>query len=144
MFKARIKYTDEIIEAEDLKVIENIRSLEFACVDKNCNIPLIPSSFQEDNKKRPFFKKFKNQEHSPKCSYSKYMQFLEIGKTRRLTELEFEKLEYPSQLVMTQPKPKEMTPQLLMFYLNLNLLPQKKSRTVSSQTLLIQIERFHP
>lgn len=107
MFKARKKYTDEIIEAEDLKVIENVRSLEFACVDKNCNIPLIPSSFQENNKKRPFFKKYPNQEHSPKCSYSKYLQFLEIGKTRRLTELEFEKLEYPSQLIMAQPKQKE-------------------------------------
>ncbi len=107
MFKARIQHTDEIIEAEDLKVIENVRSLEFACVDKNCNIPLIASSFQENNKKRPFFKKYPNQEHTPKCSYSKYLQFLEIGKTRRLTELEFEKLEYPSQLIMTQPKPKE-------------------------------------
>lgn len=107
MFTARIKYSDEIVEAEDLKVIENVRNLEFACVDKNCNIPLIPSSFLEKNKKRPFFKKFPNLEHSAKCAYSKYLQFLEIGKTRKLTELEFEKLEYPSQLVMVQLKPKE-------------------------------------
>lgn len=108
MFTARIKYTDEIIEADELKVLENVQSLEFACVDKNCNIPLIPSSYKENNKKRPFFKKYKNQEHSPKCSYSKYLHFLEIGKTRRLTELEFEKLEYPSQLVISQPKTREM------------------------------------
>lgn len=104
MFTARIKYTDEIIEAEELKVLENAKGIEFVCVDKNCSIPLIPSSFQEDNKKRPFFKKYPNQDHKPKCSYSKYLKFLEIGKTRRLTELEFEKLEYPSQLIMAQPK----------------------------------------
>lgn len=108
MFTARIKYTDEIIEADELKVMENVQSLEFACVDKNCNIPLIPSSYKENNKKRPFFKKYKNQEHSTKCSYSKYLHFLEIGKTRKLTELEFEKLEYPSQLVISQPKIREM------------------------------------
>ncbi len=107
MFTARIKCTDEIIEAEDLKVLENVQSLEFACVDKSCNIPLIASSYKEKNKKRPFFKKYKNQEHSNKCSYSTYLRFLEIGKTRRLTELEFEKLEYPSQLVISQPKTKE-------------------------------------
>jgi hypothetical protein len=108
MFSARLKDTDEIIEAEELKVLKNIKSLEFACVDKNCNIPLIPSSYNENNKKRPFFKKYKNQEHSPKCSYSKYLQFLQIGKTRRLTDIEFEKLEYPSQLIISQPKLKEM------------------------------------
>lgn len=108
MFKARIKNTDEIIEADELKVLENVQSLEFSCVDKNCNIPLIPSSYKENNKKRPFFKKYKNQEHSSKCSYSKYLHFLEIGKNRRLTELEFEKLEYPSQLVISQPKTREM------------------------------------
>lgn len=87
MFKARINNTDEIIEAEDLKVLD-AKTFEFVCVDKNCNIPLIPSSFKENNKRRPFFKKYKNQEHSTKCSYSKYLHFLEIGKTRRLTELE--------------------------------------------------------
>ena len=107
MFKARIKNTDDVIESEDLKVLEDVRSIEFVCVDKNCNIPLIPSSYQEKNKRRPFFKKYKNQQHSNKCSYNKYLHFLEIGKTRRLTELEFEKLEYPSQLIINQPKPKE-------------------------------------
>lgn len=107
MFKARIRNTDNIVEADDLKVIENVQGIDFVCVDKKCNIPVIPSSFKENNKKRPFFKKYKNQDHSNTCSYSSYLYFIEIGKTRRLTELEFEKLDYPSQLFISVPKSRE-------------------------------------
>lgn len=107
MYKARIKNTNKIIEAEDLKVLENVRQMEFVCVDENCGITLIPRSYGEQNKKRPHFKKKNKQEHSKNCSYGSFLHLLDIGKKRKLTDIEFEKLEYPSQLVINVPKSKE-------------------------------------
>lgn len=107
MYKAKNKKTNEIIEADELKVINNVSDINFVCVDDKCAIPLIACSFQETNKKRPYFKKHSNQEHTDSCSYSEYLKLLEVGKTRRLTDLEFEKLDYPSKLVFSLPKVKD-------------------------------------
>ncbi|PKR81771.1 hypothetical protein CW751_00065 [Brumimicrobium salinarum] len=107
MYKAKNKKTNEVIEADELKVINNVSSIDFVCVDDKCAIPLIACSFQETNKKRPYFKKHSNQEHTDSCSYSEYLKLLEVGKTRRLTDLEFEKLDYPSKLVFSLPKVKD-------------------------------------
>lgn len=102
MFQARRKDNGIIVEAEELKVITNVGEIEFYCVSPECGIDLIPCSYGVNNKKRPFFKKYHNKEHSEDCSYSTYLKFQKIGKKRKLTEIEFEKLKYPSKLVVVK------------------------------------------
>lgn len=108
MFQARRKDNNEIILADDLKVIDNVSDLEFVCIDPNCAIDLIACSFGEHNKKRPFFKKHKNSEHNASCAYGKYLLLLEHGKKRALTTEELEDMDYPSQLVMPAKKAQEI------------------------------------
>ncbi len=104
MHKARIKGTDKFVEAEDLKVMSNVAETEFICVDENCGISLIPCSYGQDNKVRPYFKKARGVEHKSDCEYSKLLEFLKIGKKQRITDEELSMFEYPAKLV---ERPKE-------------------------------------
>ncbi|PHR46499.1 MAG: hypothetical protein COA32_10165 [Fluviicola sp.] len=104
MYKARIRKTQKIVEAEDLKVIPEVNELDFACVDKDCDIDLIPCSYGKFNKVRPYFKKNKGVEHSSNCEYSKLLKYLNIGKNRQITDDEFSRFDYPSKLIEKQKK----------------------------------------
>lgn len=109
MFQARRVDNNEIIDSEDLKALENPSDIHFVCVDPQCSIDLIPCSFGDNNKRRPFFKKRKKQDHSSKCDYSSYLKYLEVGSKRALTELELEKMDYPSRLMVAKPYEQKST-----------------------------------
>jgi len=103
MFQARRTDTSAVIESEELKVISKPTEINFVCVDPQCAIELIPCSYGDVNKRRPFFKKRKKTDHSAACDYSSYLNYLEVGKTRSLTSIELEKMDYPSRLVIHNP-----------------------------------------
>lgn len=103
MNQARYKDTDELIDAEDLRNINNPKSIDFVCAGKNCEVPVYPCSFLPQNKPRPYFK-IRGFEHSTDCNYSSFLDYLKIGYKGRLTTSDLVKMDFPSKLrVLKKP-----------------------------------------
>ena len=99
MNQARDRKTNEIIEAEELKLIHLTDISDYECIDENCKIQLIPCSYKPSNKNRPYFKSPKNINHSDNCRFSEFLKLLEQGHKRKLELTEFENMPYPSRLI---------------------------------------------
>ncbi len=97
MNQAKFKDSRELIDAEDLRNIDNPKNIEFICAGDNCGVPVIPCSFKRENKPRPYFK-IRNIEHSSECTYSSFLDFLKLGYTGRLSHSDLVKMEFPSRL----------------------------------------------
>ncbi len=97
MNKARIQNTTEIVFAEELlQFYPNYKELIFVCVDKECSIRMSPACINKNSKKRPHFKKYRNQEHIEKCEYAILNELTKKGKDQRLTNIQINKIGYPS------------------------------------------------
>lgn len=96
MNKARIENTDEIVIAGELsKRFPNFRELVFVCVDKKCSIRMAPACIKS-NKRRPHFKKYRNQEHIDNCEFAVLNDLYQKGKDEKLTNAQINKIGYPS------------------------------------------------
>jgi hypothetical protein len=102
---AKVRNTNEIIEAEELRFILKSEMPEFQCPDENCGAILVAASYLDHNKQRPHFKTSKGSEHSQKCKFSTYAKLLEVGGKRKITFEEFENMPVPTKLI----KPKQKT-----------------------------------
>jgi len=109
MNQARDKSTESVVDAEELKNISSEELSEYECIDENCKIELIPCSYKRTNKIRPYFKSFKNVDHTDKCQFSRFLKILDQAKKRRLEASEFENLPYPSKLIKPVKKIEETT-----------------------------------
>ncbi|WZL88757.1 hypothetical protein VS868_14260 [Salinimicrobium sp. 3283s] len=97
MNKARIKNTDEIVLAEELpKLFPNYKELVFVCVDNKCSIRMAPACIKKSSKRRPHFKKYRNQEHIDNCEYAVLNDLYQKGKDQKLTNIQINKIGYPS------------------------------------------------
>ena len=103
MNQARDISTDLIIDAEDLKSLEAVDKHNYECIDKNCRVKVIPSSYGITNKVRPYFKIHTNGTHTSKCSCSNFANLISQGKSRRLNIEEFVNNPYPEKLVIASP-----------------------------------------
>jgi len=65
MESARDKVTGEIIEAETLWLLEDIDIKGYICW--GCGIDMSPASWRKENKKRPYFSKYRGQSHANDC-----------------------------------------------------------------------------
>jgi hypothetical protein len=106
MNQARYKETGELIDAEDLRILNNPKSFDFICAGVNCGVPVYPCSFLPLNKPRPYFK-IRGVEHSTECGYSSFLDFLKIGNKGPLSSSDLVKMEFPSKLKVYK-KPKEI------------------------------------
>lgn len=96
---ARIINTQEPIEAEELKFLDENDMPDFICADENCAVALVPASFKKHNKQRPHFRTLKNHDHFKTCKYSEFARILELGGKRKITFEEFENLPVPTKLI---------------------------------------------
>ncbi|MFT5217417.1 MAG: hypothetical protein ACI83H_002554 [Glaciecola sp.] len=107
MHIARIKSTNEPIEAEELKFLAIDDMPEFVCADESCNVQLVPASFQPHNRQKPHFRTQPKKEHSPTCKFSEYIRILNVGGKRKITFEEFENLPVPTKLVVPKKNEKD-------------------------------------
>ena len=96
MNQARDKKRNLIIEAEELRLIKDVNHSNFECLDENCRVRLIPCSYRDENKKRPFFKLPKKRKHKESCRFSEYLKLLEEARKRRLEKRELKRFPYPA------------------------------------------------
>lgn len=104
MNQAKYKETGELLDAEDLKIISDPKSIEFICAGDNCGVPVFPCSYRPQNKPRPYFK-VGGIEHTNECTYSSFLDYLKIGYKTKLSVSDLVKMEFPSKLKLyTKPK----------------------------------------
>lgn len=97
MRTARIEGTSEVIQADKLKSkYPNYKSLTFVCLDEECNVRMSPTCIEDNAKKRPFFKKYRNREHIKECKYAIEYETVEGGNNTQLSFIELQKIGYPS------------------------------------------------
>ena len=96
MNQAREKKSNRILEAEELRLMDEVIQSNYECVDENCKVHLIPCSHKEINKRRPFFKLPKGVKHKKNCRFSEYLRLLEEARRRRLEERELKQFPYPA------------------------------------------------
>ncbi|MCJ8289264.1 MAG: hypothetical protein HRT58_08160 [Crocinitomicaceae bacterium] len=96
MKQAKDKKLNQIIEAEELKLIDKVIQSNYECLDENCRVHLLPCSYRKENKKRPFFKLPKGHKHKEECRFSEYLKLLEEARKRRLEERELKQFPYPA------------------------------------------------
>ena len=97
MYKARVDNTDEIVLAEELsELYPNYKEILFVCLDKKCSIKMAPACITKGSKRRPHFKKYRNQEHIDNCEYAVLTEVSEKGKNQRLSNTQINKIGYPS------------------------------------------------
>lgn len=97
MYKARIEDTEEIVLTEELpELYPNYKKIVFVCLDKKCSIKMAPSCIAKGSKRRPHFKKYRNQEHIENCKYAILTELSEKGKNQKLTNTQIKKIGYPS------------------------------------------------
>ncbi|WP_416446511.1 hypothetical protein ACH3O9_09160 [Leeuwenhoekiella sp. A16] len=97
MNKARIDNTDTIVLADEiLQFYPNHKELVFVCVDKKCSIRMAPACIKKNSKRRPHFKKYRNQEHIKECEYAVLNELYQKGKDQKLTSTQINKIGYPS------------------------------------------------
>lgn len=97
MNKARLVKTNEIVYAGNLlRDYPNYRELDFVCIDEQCSVPMAPSCIIKSERKKPHFKKFRNQEHSTTCEYAIIDELIQKGKGQKLNNTELKKIGYPS------------------------------------------------
>lgn len=109
MNQARYKESNEIIDAEDLKIITNPKEIEFICAGNNCGIPVYPCSHLPMNKPRPYFKIGKI-DHTSECTYSSFLKLLSLGTSRKLTGEELVKMDFPSKLKLPSKRDQMIDP----------------------------------
>ncbi|GFD76168.1 hypothetical protein KUL118_65490 [Tenacibaculum sp. KUL118] len=103
MNKARIENTDEIIFADEIfQLYPNYKELVFVCVDKKCSTRMTPSCIKKNSKRRPHFKKYRNQEHIKECEYAILNGLYQKGKDGKLTNTQVNKIGYPSVFKITE------------------------------------------
>lgn len=71
MNRAINEENDTIIKASELQFIENVESMTFKCIDFNCGIRVVASSYKKHNIQAPHFRKLKGIEHVVNCDYAK-------------------------------------------------------------------------
>lgn len=109
MNQAKYKETGEPLDAEDLKIISDPKSIEFICAGDNCGVPVFPCSYRPENKPRPYFK-VGGIEHTSECTYSSFLDYLKIGYKGKLSTSDLVKMEFPSKLKLyTKPKTDDKT-----------------------------------
>lgn len=97
MYKARRDNTDEIVLAEELsEFYSNYKEIVFVCLDKKCSIRMAPACITKGSKRRPHFKKYRNQEHIDNCEYAVLTELSEKGKNQKLSNTQINKIGYPS------------------------------------------------
>lgn len=97
MNKARIESTNEIVSAEEIfQDYPNYKELIFVCLDKKCSTRMTPSCIKKNSKRRPHFKKYRNQEHLKECEYAILNGLSQKGKDEKLTNTQINKIGYPS------------------------------------------------
>lgn len=97
MNKARLVNTNEIVYAGNLlRDFPNYRELNFVCIDEECSVPMAPSCILKSERKKPHFKKYRNQEHSVTCEYAVIDELVQKGKGQKLNKTEVKKIGYPS------------------------------------------------
>jgi hypothetical protein len=97
MNKARIENTDEIVLADEIsEFYPNYKDLVFVCVDKACSTRMTPACVKKNSKRRPHFKKYRNQEHIKECEYAVLNELSHRGKDQKLTNMQIHKIGYPS------------------------------------------------
>lgn len=97
MYKARIEDTDKIVLAKELlELYPNYKKIVFVCLDMHCSIRMAPSCISKGSKRRPHFKKYRNQEHIENCEYAILTELSEKGKNQKLSDTQIKKIGYPS------------------------------------------------
>lgn len=97
MNKARIQSTNEIVYAADLQeLFPNYRDMVFVCLDEKCSVRMAPSCIVKNNRKKPHFKKYRNQDHIDSCEYAIIDELVQKGKGQKLNKTEVKKIGYPS------------------------------------------------
>lgn len=97
MNKARILSTNEIVYAGTLlELYPNYRDLTFVCLDEKCSVRMAPSCIVKSNRKKPHFKKYRNQDHIDSCEYAIIDELVQKGKGQKLNKTEVKKIGYPS------------------------------------------------
>lgn len=97
MNRARIAGTEEVVFAGTLlELYPEYKTLRFVCLDENCSVPMAPSCIRKNERKKPHFKKYRNQEHAEACEYAIIEELLQKGKSEKLNEVEVKKVGYPS------------------------------------------------
>lgn len=80
MESARNKYTDEIIEAEDLWLLDCVNTKGYVCW--GCGIDMYPSAWQKGSKKRPSFNRMPGITHKPDCDADAESTIVEHGQKK--------------------------------------------------------------
>lgn len=97
MNKARLVKTNEIVYASNLlRDYPHYRELDFVCIDEKCSVPMAPSCILKSERKKPHFKKYRNQEHFATCEYAIIDELVQKGKGQKLNKTEVKKIGYPS------------------------------------------------
>lgn len=59
--------TQEIVEADDLKLLEHVDTYGYVCHGHACGVRVFPRSYRPENLQRPHFSLPKGQAHAPDC-----------------------------------------------------------------------------
>lgn len=102
MTTARIINTRKIVSASDLfELYPNYRELEFVCMDEKCSVRMAPACIsRQDHRKKPHFKKYRNQEHTETCEYATLSELYNTGINQKLNEIQVNKIGYPSVFIL--------------------------------------------
>lgn len=101
MNKARIQSTNEIVYAGDLlEFFPDYLNMAFVCLDEKCSVRMAPSCIVKNNRKKPHFKKYRNQDHIDSCEYAIIDELVQKGKGHKLNKAEVKKIGYPSVFVL--------------------------------------------
>jgi len=103
MDSARVKYTAEIIDAEQLWDLDKVDRDGYQC--SGCGVQVFPASFKKDiNKRRPYFTLLENKHIQP-CGIDGVEKLVRKAKHERIGNPDGFPVPFPNRLVLTDIRP---------------------------------------
>ena len=102
MDSALIAGTEDIIEASSLKNIENVRAQQYLC--SGCFAPLFPAAYQENSKKRAYFRTGSSHPHDEDCQIDGEVEYLKKIKENKLSKKHGLPFSYPNKLILKKTR----------------------------------------
>ena len=104
MDSALIEGTEDIIEASSLKKIKptDVKAQQYLC--RGCFAPLYPAAYQEDSKKRAYFRTGSSHPHDEDCQIEGEVDYLKKIKENKLSKKQGLPFSYPSKLILKETR----------------------------------------
>lgn len=102
MESALILGTEDIIEAKSLKNDNDVKKRQYCC--RGCFVPLYPAAYQNDSKRRAYFRTGSSHPHDEDCEIAGEVEYLKKIKENKISKKQGLPFSYPNKLILKETR----------------------------------------